>query len=715
MALRRIATHRAIRILRVVLPIVVFILIAILARNYWGRLRRAPPREARAQDLPQDIAALMNGFTHSFTKGGKTLFTVKAQSVSEFKDHKAVFRDVAVTVYGREDGEASRSVRSDECSYDEQTGIIRFAKNVNAQLDEKTFARTEELTYNQHDAIIASTMPTQFEQPGVIRGTADGGLEYESNSGLLRLAGKVHIEHASGSILEGDGATFQSKQNWATVSEGAYLRFPNGWVRGKSARAELEANTYHVKSVVVDGAVTGESSTTDQAGGHRPSQWKVRSNWLQATMSPATANIDHLVMRDNVRVDKISADSTEVLTGAEVEATLDPKGRIDAAIARRNAKVEGSDRTLTADLIWTDASETLTTEGKSLLRTSDSTLEGSNFTVERSRVITQAESKLTTKDYLIQGRNFTIERGQVLTFSTPFHATVSAGERQSSADATHAEFDSKDNRLIKLVQTGHFRFTEGDRNGEAGKAVLTDAGDTIELEGSPIAKVSDPQMTLKAQRIRMNQKTNGFVAIGQVWTYSTAQTEPVIVSAERADGTEDNFDYSGHVQLWRGDAHIKADRIQGSSKDNKFRAEGNVWSKMDLFEASSQKLDYTSTGDAQTAHYTGRVRATKKDPRGAMKLNSEDLTLDINEGEVRTAHATGGIDLTQALRRGSGDDAVYDAKADTVTLTGKNAVVNDPKQGEVRGTRLLVRNGGDVAIVEGPPAGRVVSKFKVQK
>src|SRR5436309_4624227 len=228
MALRRIATHRVIRVLRAVLPIVVLVLIGILARNYWTRLRQTPPQEARAQQLPRDLAALMEGFTYSHTEGEKTLFTVRAKGVSESKDHRSIFRDVEVTVYGRQDGERTRRVSSEECSYDEQTKDIRFAKNVNAQLDENTFARTEELTYNHGNGRISSRMPTRFEQRGALTGAADR-FEYETNSGLLRLTGNVRMEHGDGSVLQGGAAIFQSRENWAAVSQGVYLESPNGW------------------------------------------------------------------------------------------------------------------------------------------------------------------------------------------------------------------------------------------------------------------------------------------------------------------------------------------------------------------------------------------------------------------------------------------------------------------------------------------------------
>ena len=721
MQLRRMATHRIVRVLRVLLPFVIVGLIAIPARNYWVARKHSPTAEAQAKDLPVDLAALINGFLHSHTEGGGTPYTVKAKGFSEFKDHKYFLREVEVTVNGRREGDPPRKVSSDECSYDEQTGDIRFMKNVNAQLDEKTFAHTEELTYNHHDDIISTQVTTHFEQPGEMTGAADR-FEYEMHSGLLRLNGNVHVDLKDGSILKTGAAVFQSKENWVTVSQGVSMQSPNGWLSGNTGRAELQPMTYHPTRIVVEGGVTSESR---HAGS--PETWKLRSSWMQASMSPASGNIEHVFARGDVRVDKISPAASEVLTGSEVEAAIDADGRISTAEARGNARVEDPDRTLTAPKIVTDAAQTARTEGRSMLKTKDSTLEGSDFTIEKDKITTQAASTLSTPDHRIEGRNFTIVQSPaVVKFSTPFHAVLTSGERRSEADKTTAQFEAKTNRLLQLEQTGHFEFKEGARSGRAGRAVVTEAGDIIVLDGSPIATVSDVQMKLDAKTIQLNQKTNEFIATGDVTTISTTETERVVVKSARGQRDGDSMIYTGRVRVWRGDSTIEADSVKANDKDNTFHAEGHVKSQMDVFEARADALDYASSGsaggsgggsntDKQSAHYTGNVQAWKRDPKGEMRLNSREMTLNIAAGAVTDATAEGSVDLRQGARHGTGDKAVYNKAADETILSGQNAMVTDPKQGESHGTRLLVKNGGDVVVMEGPPAGRVVSKFKVQK
>src|SRR5262249_50850591 len=134
---------------------------------------------------------------------------------------------------------------------------------------------------------------------------------------------------------------------------------------------------------------------------------------------------------------------------------------------------------------------------------------------------------------------FTIQQGDIVTFSTPLPAVLSrSAESSSSADSTSAKFDPKTNQLIELVQTRHFKFSEGTREGNADKATFKDGGNTIILSGSP--SVSDPQMTLKAQQIDLNQKDNSFIATGKVFTKSrAAQGEQVFVEAAHAEGNGD--------------------------------------------------------------------------------------------------------------------------------------------------------------------------------
>src|SRR5262249_35649668 len=151
-------------------------------------------------------------------------------------------------------------------------------------------------------------------------------------------------------------------------------------------------------------------------------------------------------------------------------------GKADLVETRGNAQMTfGADRFLTSDRIFTNRS---------------------------GRIETPDSSELKVGENIVKGRDFKIQTGDVVSFQTASPATLTSGTQQSSADTTDARFDSRTNHLVALTQTGHFRFEEADRKGQANKAVFEDDGALMTLEGS--AKFSDSKAQVEADRIQVN-------------------------------------------------------------------------------------------------------------------------------------------------------------------------------------------------------------------
>ena len=653
------------------IPILVLVLIAIPSWNYFSRRREQPPAPL-AKELPTDLAVRTEGFTFSRTQGGKTLFTIHAKTNLGFKDSRNMLEDVDVTVYGTGENDATRRIRSRNCSYDQQTNDIRFEGNVEVELNEKTLARSEELTYNQRDRIVASSQETTIEQTGSLTGRSKN-MEYALDTGVLKLGGGVEIRTAEGTLLETGSAVFQEKENWATVADGVFIKSVTSWIRGTNGRVDLEPGTYKPKIITIEGDITGESRA--QTGDEL---WKLSAHWIQADISSA-GNAERVQTSGNVQVEKVAGNAKQVLTGGEVYATLDLNGKVNLMDAHKDAQfIFGSDRLLRSSSIYSNALGAIETTDSSLLQVGDATIEG---------------------------RQFKIQQGDIVTFNTAAPANLRSRERQTSADRTEARFDSRSNNLLELVQTGNFQFREGSREGRSQNARFEDGGTVVTLDGSPV--VTDPQMRLEAGQIRLNQKENSFVATRNVKTVSKNTGEPLLVTAARAQGNASAMLYTENVQLWRGNAYIKADRLE-ASKDNRLHAEGKVQSNLEAIHAESDMLDYDES--QRTAHYAGNVRAQKQD----MVLQARDMTAKLREKDVQEIVATDGVVVTQSDRRGVGDKAVYDASTQSVTLTGKNAEVHDKEHGAVHGTRLIMKTTGETMVVEGGGAGeRSVTKHAV--
>jgi lipopolysaccharide transport protein LptA len=675
MPLERVLTHQLIRTLRLTLPLVIVALVAVPSWNYW--IRRGYPRaQQRPQQLSKDLAVKTDGFTFSRTEGGRTVFTARARTNLGFKDNKDIFQDVDVLVYGDTESDPVRRITSKECHYDEQSGDILFLGGVQVQLDDHTYGRTDELTYHHLNRLVVSNHRAEIERPGSLNGAANN-LEYNLSSGLLRLSGNVVMDTPEKTHIDSEFAEFQQKEDWATATERVVLRSKNGWISGNNARVDLTPESFQPRLVVVDGNVSGESSAANGGG-----TWKMRAPHLKADIS-ATGQVERILTWGGVELQKVGAASPQFVTGGELEATLDPSGKVDVVEARQNARmILGTDGsfTLRSEKIRSDAGGAITTEAASVLEVQDSVIEGDHFN---------------------------IQQGETTTFQTLKRATLRSSSRETSADHTEAQFETGTNRILAFVQTGNFVFKQGQQQGTAHRAALEENGDVLVLDGSPV--VNDAQMRLSAAHIQINQASNSFVATGNVKTVMKGSEEFTVVTSNRAEGNSDAADYSQDVQLWRSTAYVRANQLHVSAADNRLHAEGNVRSNLEMIRASADKLEYDE--DSKLAHYTGNVRAQKQD----MIIEAADVVARTNDNVLSEMVAKGKVVLTRGGQRGFGDQAVYDATTEHVTLTGPNARVEDPERGTTTGNRVVMNVSGDKMAVEGQANEPALSKHRVKK
>jgi len=662
-------------LLTILLPLVVVALAAVPAWNYLAR--RAQKAEIRRPaQLPRDVSVHTEGFKFSRTAGGRTLFTVHAKSNLGFKDNKGVLEGVDVTVYGAAENEPPKRIRGNRCTYDQETNDFQFNGNVEVQLDEKTLVRTEELIYDHRGATVVSPQSATVEQLGTIA-HADR-VEYGLQSGLLKLAGNVNVQTAEHTELQADSALFQQKESWSTMSGDVLIKSPTGWIRGAAGRAEFLPGTYKPKTITIENNVTAESHSQSSHD-----VWTVRAGWVE-TMISSNGNAERVKTRENVELEKRSGDTQQRLTGSEIDARLNEAGRVEIIEARHAARmVLGADQTLESNEIHSDAEGSVQTFDTSVLKIGDSTIRGREFTIQNAE--------------------------EIVTFNTPRRADLKSGDRLSSGDRTNARFDARTSMLLELVQTGNFQFRDSQYEGHAATARFENGGTVVTLEGSPV--VTDSEKRLEAAHIRLNQRDDSFAANGNVSILTKNSDEHVLVKAAHAEGNADMMLYTGNVQLWRGDAYVKADRLAASGQkrgNTRVHAEGKVHSILQAVRANSDKLDYD---DAQgVAHYLGSVRAQKQD----MILESPDVIVSFRDKSVNEMTAIGGVRVTRADQRGTGDRAVYDAATDSVTLTGKNAQVRDKEHGLVQGARLIMRKNGETVSAESGGGERTVTQHPVK-
>jgi LPS export ABC transporter protein LptC/lipopolysaccharide transport protein LptA len=690
MPLKKELTHRLIKIFQVVLPVLIVALIAVPAWNYWAKMR-LKQRLPDHSKLPKELSIRTDNFNFSKTQGKRTVFTIHADTNLGFSDDQNRLQGVNAIIYGDNPSDPPRKLKAANCTYNQKSDDMECSGNVELQLDDATTVHTETAVYNHANQTITSNTQSHIVRGNQMTGQADH-LEYSMSSGLLKLAGAVNILGSQGVELQSQAAVFQQKENWASASDGVFMKSQNGWMRGQHARAELIPVTYQPRAVVMEGDVTSEATSRD-----RSAVWNMRSSWAQATFTPKGV-VDHVLARTNVELIKKATDNTVVLTGNEVETQMNDAGRMDFVEARQNARMKfGDDRLLTAETIWANADEAVTTNGASLLNIGESHINGSVFQ---------------------------IQNGDVVTFHTDKRAILTQQDRVTSADVTDARFDNRTNQLVSLVQTGRFTVKQGDQNGKANKATIESGGDLMTLEGA--AKVTDPKLQVEANTIQINYQTKTKTASKNVKTVSLDSGERVLVTADHVVETEENATYSGtareKVHLYRGPGSIEADKVEGpvGSKVFKATATGRVFSTMNNIRVWADRLDYDD--GIHIAHYIGSVTAFKQD----MKITSADMVVKLNddtshgaapftESSVQEITAKDKVVVTRNDNRGTGDQAVYDADTQQIVLSGGSPQVTYGQGNTTTGPRITLNVSGDkMTVVEGNSNQRGVTTHRVK-
>jgi LPS export ABC transporter protein LptC len=679
MRLERVFTHRLIRILQVVLPLLVVALAVVPAWNYYVRRAQKEDSPRFSAGLPSGVSVRTEGFTYSRTEGGRTQFTVTAKQSLGFKDEKYILQDVDVTIHGASDQEPARRMRGENCTYDQASNDVECSGDVEVELEPQAIVRTAKVIYNHNSGHVTAPQPATFEKNGTT-GRANS-FEYGMKTGLLRLSGDVKIQTAGALDVETAVALLHQKENWAKLSGGVLIQSPKGWIRGRDGYATLKPETYEPKVITVEGSVTAESQSPRSG-----EAWKLRAAWIEARISDG-GDAERFQARRGVEIEKISGNVIQRLSGGEVDTIL-KDGAVDEVEARQDARMAfGPDQTLTAPRIWTNASGSV--------RTSD-------------------ESILTAGDSTIEGREFVIDNGEdFVSFRTSRRATLKkSGGMESSSDQTRARFERRTNMLLELFQTGNFQFRTPQYEGRAQTGRFEDTATIITLDGSAV--VSDAAKRLEASQIQIDQKDNTFVATGNVSTLLKDSEDPVLVKAARAEGGADSMLYTGNVQLWRGGAYIKAERLNATGQSGQNARVhalggqgGQIQSNLLNIRATSDTLDYD--GALGTVRYLGRVRAQKQD----MILETPDMTVQFRDNRVAEIIADGGVEVSRGDQRGSGQRAVYNAASDAVTLTGKNAQVRD-KERLVQAPVLTMANRGQTASAQAGKGERTTTKYRVQ-
>ena len=658
-------SYQLVRALRVVLPFVVLVLIAIPAWRYWNPLVEETPVVPPPPQLVEDVEELMEGFRLSQDEGGRTAFLIEARIQIGFLDGKNLLEDVKVTIYDEDPASPPREIFSDRCSYDQETEDILFEGNVEILFDSETSGRTQALAYNNREGTIRSTAPAEITRSGQFTGSAER-MSFNTKNKVFGLDGGVRVAMSDGTVLESGAARYNSQSSFVTASQGLRVSFANGSVVGREGRADLDPDTQAVDHVRVDGALFAQSTNPESLG------------TLAAESLMLDVRNGRVRRADASGVVALASPSEGDLTGERIEGLFGEEGELQVVTASGSATMLfGSGRRLESSTIRNDLSGVVTTS---------------------------EDSRLILDTMTATGSHFVIERGDVIEFRTEQPAVIEAPRGRSAGMQTQASFDAASGELVSLRQTGAVAFDLENRHGTA-EAVEIGTDGQVVLTGDTV--VEDDALRVEARRITLDQDGDSFRAEGDVKTVYVDALDPVLVLANRARGADGRVVFSDEAQLWQASTHVQADTIEVYPDTRSFAAITDVRSTMEDTRVWAQRLDFDDQSGVIT--YAGGVRVRADD----MELSAGELRVTLAAGDPDRVVATGDVEVRGDVFEGTGEQAVYVRSESTVTLTGKDAVVIDPSRGTLRGQRLVIDvEAGDV-YADGDSSGRVISTRKL--
>jgi lipopolysaccharide export system protein LptA len=718
-----------------------------------------------------DIQQTSEGFSLSKSEGGRTLFTIHASKVTQYKEGgRARLHEVNIIVYGR-NSDRFDQIYGNDFEYDQKAGTVVAKGEVHIDLegnaggrkldDQSTprdmqnpiHLRTQGMTFNQQTGMAETDGLVDFRIPQA-SGNARGAT-YDSKNNELTLHSAVDIQ------TEGKQATHIQAQHGTITKEPRVLVMDSAEVTSEGRK--LLADTATI-DLAADNSVQfvhalGNVRMSDSAG------MQVRSPKAELKLGPGNV-IQTAQFLGGVEMESAqqaaSGHSGEMLLhfvsapatgnkkaspaqGSRGESRLQTIDASHGSILRRAAQQGGKNPQ--AFSITSDAMTFHLSDGR--LLTSAETLGPGQV------IMNSAAPKNAGEQTVIDARRFTAEFGDQSQLRT-VHGTGAVKvtshaprlpDKVSTSETIVAQFTPA-GEVSRVIQEGNFRYREaqssaselGGRTSFADRANYSPQDDSLTLLGNP--RIVDGGMTLTADSIRMLRSTGEAFAQGNVkTTYSELKLQPngaLLATADPVHVTSHAMNaqqlsglahYTGGARLWQGSNIVEAQTIDFDQKARTILALGDrkrpvssVFLQVDSKGKSSTmlvtapRLNYADS--ERQARYSGGVTAHSED--GVMTADHADVFLNalsathtVGPSQLDHIIANTHVLVQQQERRAEGEKLFYTASTGTFVMTGGTPTLSDPVNGTVRGDSLTFFSHDDRVVVEGNGSSRTVTHTHV--
>jgi lipopolysaccharide export system protein LptA len=684
---------------------------AVIVLALWAAGHRNASVTSRRENLPQNVARQLSGYTFTRSEQGRELFTVHASRTLNYNQGSStVLDDVHVIIFGRT-GKDHDEIEAQHCLYNTLTGALACSGDALISLPAPTQNSTGSQPFNRPPLMIHTSNPSYDPRSGVVKTNAPVRFQYGVDSGAaigmiyrtqaesLELEKRVALElepepDSNSPVRITAGRLFYAKQSGQlTLQSPVRLSETGRHLTGATAVLYLDSHGRATRATLaggVQGAAVLPNGTIESS-----------SDTVDAFLNPETAQVDRLVATGAVRlaVQHGPEENSEHLFAQH--AILNFAGqpahpKDGAAIGDVHVVYEPAPAHFSLKAHTRESErekKTVLTTGELHFRFRPNGVLAAASTVGPGVIhliplnAADARQTITAGKFLMAfdavGRLKAVDgHSGTRVVSTPGPEATRGREIQTStADELHATLNSSAGTIDTVRQAGKFQFWQGDRRASSNAANYHAALGRLTLRGDPV--MWDGDNRTKANHIQINLDEGTAKAWDSVQSLhfgasghpapsaltashrSDTVSEPLIVTADQLTANKNSqiAHYQGRVKAWYGPDVVECSSLDVDRRREQVRSGTGVLTT--LLQAQENTGDSASKrSPSQQAEQPLTIRADhlvyfnlgqEAVYRGHVHAVSGSMTLNADRLETYFSKpATGGQPtVTKVVANGS--------------------------------------------------------------
>jgi lipopolysaccharide export system protein LptA len=609
------------RLRRLLAATAVLLTLVVAGMYFYARSRATNVLKQIPGKIGYDIKQTASGFQFSKSDGKRTLFTVQASNVKQFKlDGNAELHNVSIVLYGR-DSSRFDQIYGDDFAFNQKTGDVIAKGDVQIDLvanpaglaspDQTTpkelknpiHLKTHDLVFNKDSGNAMTAARVEFQTPQATGWAV--GVKYAGKSNTLTLSSQIHLvltgPHAA--VIEAERGTITNDPRQIILDHPRLSRI-DGTVQSDRAVFYLGREN-QVERVLATGNVTTETRTQDAkrlavaanrnsavADQPLPSEMRSRADQAEFLLEGKQNLLHTAIMTGNVHIEQTGPQPMQGEAGRVI---------FDFAGQNELQKVHALDA---VRLIQNAVAENRPVAQGIAAGPQDFDLAASaiDFTVAQGHILEHAVTSGAAQITIVQAGQAQAEQAQANqanpaaqrtvvtagTFQAQFassdgrnhlasihgspnarivNSTPGQPDRVSTSESVDASFLPQGG-IDSIIQQGNVAYTDGQQPEKrmqawAGSARYTPADQMLVLSGNP--RVANGGMATTAKTIRINRGTGDALAQGDVKsTYSELKEQPdgaLLASASPIHVTAQSMTANNNpgIALYTGNARLWQD------------------------------------------------------------------------------------------------------------------------------------------------------------